>query len=190
MANLNMITPLTVQGIINKFCFTIGMLPTSYKESLTYEEQLLTIGKYLEETVYPAINNNAEALSELQTMFAALQDYVNNYFDNLDVTEEINAKLDEMASDGTLANIINQEIFGEINDSISEINGDITDINNDITAINTTIDNLEIKPTIFIGDSYGRISNNSWVEKMAFKLGLTLGTNAWKFCRDGARFCT
>ena len=106
MANLNMITPLTVQGIINKFCFTIGMLPTSYKESLTYEEQILCIGKYLEGTVYPAINNNAQALEELQELFIALQDYVNNYFDNLDVQEEINNKLDDMAESGHLQNII------------------------------------------------------------------------------------
>ena len=40
MADLNMIKPLGVQGIINKFCCTIGMLPTSYKQSLTYEEQI------------------------------------------------------------------------------------------------------------------------------------------------------
>ena len=89
MSNLNMITPLTVQGIINKFCYTIGMLPTSYKQSLTYEEQLIAIGHYLETTVYPAINNNATALAELQQLFVALHDYVNNYFDNLDVQEEI-----------------------------------------------------------------------------------------------------
>ena len=100
MADLNMIKPIGVQNLINKFCCTIGMLPTSYKESLTYEEQILAIGHYLETTVYPAINNNAEALTELQGLFVALEDYVNNYFDNLDVQEEINNKLDDMAESG------------------------------------------------------------------------------------------
>jgi hypothetical protein len=106
MSDLNMIKPQNVQGIINKFCFTIGMLPTSYKLSLTYEEQILAIGRYLEETVYPAINNNAEALLELQNLYQDLKDYVDNYFEDLDIQDEINQKLDEMAEHGTLAQII------------------------------------------------------------------------------------
>ena len=106
MSDLNMIKPQNVQGIINKFCLTIGMLPTSYKLSLTYEEQILAIGRYLEETVYPAINNNAEALLELQNLYQELKDYVDNYFEDLNVQEEINNKLDEMTEDGTLQEII------------------------------------------------------------------------------------
>lgn len=106
MSDLNLIKPKSVQNIINKFCYTIGMLPTSYKISLTYEEQILAIGQYLEETVIPALNNNAEAVAELQTLFVQLKDYVENYFDNLDVQNEINNKLDQMAEDGTLQEII------------------------------------------------------------------------------------
>lgn len=118
MSNLNFIKPQNVQGIINKYCLTIGMIPSSYKLSLTYEEQILAIGKYLEETVYPAINNNAEALAELQESFALLKNYVENYLDNIDIQEDVNNKLDEMVEDGTLGEIINQEIFGELNDKI------------------------------------------------------------------------
>ena len=96
MKNLTLIKPEKVQNIINKFCYTIGMIPTSYKVSLTYEEQIIAIGHYLEETVIPALNNNAEAVAELQSLFVQLKDYVENYFTNLDVQEEINNKLDEM----------------------------------------------------------------------------------------------
>lgn len=110
MENLEMIKPKRVQNIINKFCLTIGMLPTSYKISMTYEEQILAIGHYLETTVYPAINNNAEALSELQNLFIELKDYVDNYFDDLDIQAEINNKLDDMAQSGELAEIIAQYI--------------------------------------------------------------------------------
>lgn len=117
MENLNLIKPEKVQNIINKFCYTIGMIPTSYKMSLTYEEQIIAIGHYLETTVYPAINNNAEALAELQNLFLDLKNYVDNYFTNLDVQEEINNKLDAMAQDGTLAEIINT--FIETNCSIN-----------------------------------------------------------------------
>ena len=106
MENLNLIKPEKVQNIINKFCYTIGMIPTSYKMSLTYEEQILAIGHYLETTVYPAINNNAEALAELQNLFLDLKNYVDNYFENLDVQVEINNKLDEMAQNGELQEMI------------------------------------------------------------------------------------
>ena len=43
--------------------------------------------------------------------FDNLYTYVHDYFDNLDVQEEINNKLDVMAEDGTLATIIN-ELWG------------------------------------------------------------------------------
>ena len=104
-----------------KFCISIGMIPSSYKESMTYEEQLLWLCNYLENTVIPTVNNNGEVVTELQNLFIELKTYVDNYFTSLDVQEEINNKLDKMAEDGTLNRIINQEIFGDINNTISEI---------------------------------------------------------------------
>ena len=100
-----------------KFCCSIGMIPTSYKVSLTYEEQLLWVCDFLENTVIPTVNNNGQAVEELQNLFVTLTNYVDNYFDNLDVQEEINNKLDEMVEDGTLQEIIgnylnSKAIFG------------------------------------------------------------------------------
>ena len=89
-----------------RFCMTIGELPSSYVETMTYYEMVLWFTKYLGETIIPTVNNNAEAVTELQNLFVELQTYVNNYFDNLDVQEEINNKLDEMAEDGTLEQIV------------------------------------------------------------------------------------
>ena len=48
--------------------------------------------------------------NRLEGLFNELQSYVNNYFDNLDVQEEINNKLDDMVEDGTLQEIITQYI--------------------------------------------------------------------------------
>ena len=109
-----------------KFCCSIGMIPTSYKVSLTYEEQLLWLCDFLENTVIPTVNNNGQAVEELQNLFVTLTNYVDNYFDNLDVQQEINNKLDAMVEDGTLANIINQEIFGEINSQLATNTNDIS----------------------------------------------------------------
>lgn len=110
MENLNELKPVGKLSPFGHFCCTIGHLPTSYMISLTYEEQLLWLCQYLEKTVIPAVNTNAEAVAELQALYIQLKDYVDNYFTNLDVQQEINKKLDEMAEDGTLAQIINQYI--------------------------------------------------------------------------------
>lgn len=89
-----------------RMVMTIGTLPNAFTESLTYYEALAYFVKYLEETVIPAINQNGAATKELQDLFVELKDYVDNYFDNLDVQEEINNKLDEMAEAGTLQEIV------------------------------------------------------------------------------------
>lgn len=91
-----------------RFIYTIGELPTSYLISMTYEEQLIWLCNYLEKTVIPTINNNGEAVEELQNKFIELKSYIDNYFTNLDVQEEINNKLDEMAESGQLTDIVAQ----------------------------------------------------------------------------------
>lgn len=90
-----------VKGLrpFTKFLMTIGELPSSYLVSMTYEEQLLWFCNYLQNTVIPVVNNNAAAVIELQQ-------FVSSYFENLDVQEEINNKLDDMAESGELTEII------------------------------------------------------------------------------------
>lgn len=85
---------------------TIGALPTSFIDSMSYYEMLAWLCDYLEKTVIPAVNENAEVLEELQAAFVELQSYVDNYFENLDIQTEINAKLDDMAESGQLETII------------------------------------------------------------------------------------
>lgn len=95
---------------LKKICMTIGELPTSYLETMTYYEMLVWFTNFLRDNIIPTVNNNAEAVHELQILFVKLQDYVNNYFDNLDVQEEINNKLDNMLESGQLEQIIEQFI--------------------------------------------------------------------------------
>ena len=91
-----------------RMCVTIGNLPTSFMESMSYYEALEWLYKYLADTIIPTVNNTGEAVTELQNAFTLLQAYVDNYFDNLDVQEEINNKLDAMAESGELTDIIAQ----------------------------------------------------------------------------------
>lgn len=87
---------------------TIGALPTSFIDSMSYYEMLAWLCDYLQNTVIPAVDNNAEALKELQDAFVELKEYVDEYFDNLDIQTEIDNKLDEMAESGELAELITQ----------------------------------------------------------------------------------
>ena len=76
------------------------VLPAVYDESLSYYELLCKVMKSLNEVIEQS-NAVAEGLQELK-------DYVDHYFDNLDVQEEINNKLDEMVEDGTLQELIDE----------------------------------------------------------------------------------
>lgn len=100
-----MVTPSKLTPV-SRFVAAFGMLPSSYKEAMTYEEQLLWLCNYLEKEILPAINNNADGLAELQNLFVELKNYVDNYFDNLDIQAEVSAKIDEMVESGQLEEII------------------------------------------------------------------------------------
>ena len=102
-----MINPVNLKPF-KHFCITIGNLPTSYVDSLSYYEMLEWLCHYLKDTVIPAVNTNADAVTELQGLYVELKNYVDNYFENLDVQEEINNKLDDMAESGELTEIIAQ----------------------------------------------------------------------------------
>lgn len=100
-----MITPSKLSPV-SRFVAAFGMLPSSYKEAMTYEEQLVWLCNYLETEILPAINNNADGLAELQNLYVELKDYVDNYFDNLDIQAEVNAKIEAMVESGQLEEII------------------------------------------------------------------------------------
>ena len=93
-----------------RFCMSIAQVPSSYIAGLTMEEQLLWFCSYLQNEVIPTVNNNGGAVEELQALYLQLKAYVDNYFENLDVQEEVNNKLDEMAESGQLADIIAQYV--------------------------------------------------------------------------------
>lgn len=74
-------------------------------DALTYYQMLCKVVGFLQDVI-----TNNESLqynqTELLDAYNELQNYVNTYFENLDVQTEINNKLDQMAQDGTLQEII------------------------------------------------------------------------------------
>lgn len=85
------------------WCYQI--LPLSYDDSLSYYELLCKVVDALNKSMedIETLNDDMEGL---YTAYDELQDYVNHYFDSLDITTEINHKLDTMAANGTLGAVI------------------------------------------------------------------------------------
>lgn len=106
------------------------VLPLVYDDSLSYYELLCKVVDYLNKTMEDVdhMNTDMDTLySNFQTfqegtfrIYNELVDYVNTYFDELDVQEEINNKLDEMVSSGELVTILRPTIANEVSDWLSE----------------------------------------------------------------------
>lgn len=94
---VNEVTSVDVKTLtpFKRFIMTLGELPTSYLESMTYAELVMWFCNFLQEKVIPTVNNNADALQD-----------VIHYLENLDLQDEVNNKLDEMAESGQLQEIV------------------------------------------------------------------------------------
>ena len=81
------------------------VLPLVYDDTLSYYELLCKVVDYLNITMVDVSTLNSDVIN-LHEAFKQLQEYVNQYFSNLNVQNEINKKLDEMAVNGTLADLM------------------------------------------------------------------------------------
>ena len=90
------------------------VLPLVYDDSLSYYELLCKVVDYLNKSMEDVETLHGDVTS-LHTAYTELQNYVNVYFSTLDVQQEINNKLDSMAKDGTLTNLIKTYIDPLVN---------------------------------------------------------------------------
>ncbi len=150
-------------------------IPLYFDEEMSYYEVLCTLKAKVKEIITKTNSNDTKLIN----LYNELNDYTHNYFDNLDVQEEINKKLDIMATDGTLERIINKNIFNDINKQVAEIN-----------------EKLENQTTVFVGDSYalGVINTDtktefvkSWTEYLKDLLKLS-DNEYYRFAESGAGF--
>lgn len=81
------------------------VLPLVYDDSLSYYELLCKVVDYVN-NIISDLSVAEENIEAVRDAYSELENYVNNYFANLDVQDEINNKLDSMAADGTLGEII------------------------------------------------------------------------------------
>jgi len=88
-------------------------------DALTNYELMGKIIEYLNNIISNE-NTVQSNVTNLYNAFVSLNNYVSDYFDNLDVQDEINQKLDEMVTNGELENIVN-DIFLTLENQIGAL---------------------------------------------------------------------
>ena len=102
------------------------VLPLVYDDSLSYYEVLAKTVDYLNNVIEDD-KNVIELVNNLEVWVNENKEYIDNYFENLNVQNEINVKLDEMVDDGTFGEIIDpileqfeQDAMGNLSQQVSD----------------------------------------------------------------------
>lgn len=119
--------------------FVASAVPMVFDNSLSYYEALCALWKWLQDDVIDVINNNANVTDQYITLTNELKEFVEIYFDNLDVQEEINNKLDDMVRDGTFQAILNTYVEPTLNEFDERISANKTELENDISDVEESL---------------------------------------------------
>lgn len=112
-----------------KKCYEL-ILPTIYNESLSFEQKLNKIT----DIIMSLVKNGIELTEEL----IQLQEYIQQNIENITIEQ-----LNKWLQDGTLSNIINNELFGELNKKIEYIERYKVYYTSDYVIPNGNSDNTE-----------------------------------------------
>ena len=152
-------------------------------DSITYYEMLSQIAH----KINILIENNNTLDSNIKSIydgFMELENYVNNYFNNLDITTEIDNKINELVDDGTIQNmvenilIVYEQQVDKLNSALNNLNIELsnkinivnTNLQNQINSISSgspagvydTLDNLKSSETANKNRIYLISSTNKW----------------------------
>lgn len=136
--------------------FVCSAIPMVFDDSLSYYEALCALWKYVQ-GMTDVINNNATLEEEYILKFNELKTFVDTYFDNLDVQEEINNKLDQMAESGELAELIEKYYEGNIQVIFPLYGIDGTDTLGDCSIIKNGDKSLMIDTFSDVSEPYAKI---------------------------------
>lgn len=116
-----------------RYCSAI--IPTMFDDSLSYYEALCALNNFIQKNIVEVINNNATVTEAYIKLVDELKDYVEHYFDNLDVQEEIDNKLDIMAQDGTLGSLLNNYMKPYIDEQIADVKQYVNNIDELLSSL-------------------------------------------------------
>jgi len=150
-------------------------------DAITNYELLCKVVEYLNTTV-----NNVNLLND---SFTALYNYVHDFLSDLNIQDEIDKKLDEMAEDGTLTNLISkyvdpiyQEYENRINRNVSVQNIRINNIENKVESavsgaplIASSIDDMTDTTKLYVNTTDGYVyyydeTEEDWVRGWVYQV--------------------
>ena len=150
------------------------VLPNVYDDSLSYYEYLCKLNEYLNEVI-EQINTLTDNMSDYETdlsqqwldyktdlteQWTTYKNYIDNYFDNLNVQTEINNKLDAMASDGTLDALIQPYVNSEIATQVSAwLRENVDPVGSAVTIDKTLTISDSAADAKVVGDAINEINN-------------------------------
>ena len=102
------------------------VLPLVYDDSISYYELLCKVVNYLNITMEDVSTLNDD-VTAMYTAYDELQDFVNQYFTDLNVQRQIDNKLDRMAADGSLNALIDPVVTQVAVNTVGEALPDIVE---------------------------------------------------------------
>jgi len=142
---------------------------TTVEDSMTEFGQQFVINQQFLNSMADQLGQNVadleayinDRMEDFMNAYTQLQNYVNTYFDNLDVQEEINTKLDEMASDGTLNDLFDPVLETWMQQKTAQIDAAIANQDAIQAAQNARISVLEGRMDTFDSLPSGSTSGNA-----------------------------
>lgn len=86
---------------------------------------------------------DTELKDAITNIYNEIISLVNEHLSTIDIPSTVRTVMNEMKDDGTLDEIINQEIFSELNNSIEGLETSVNNINNSIANINLEISSIK-----------------------------------------------
>lgn len=143
----------------NLFCAQNFPLIEENFDALTTYQLLCKLNGYLNQIITDLnitednMNTQNNNIKMLLNAYNELQSYVNTYFDNLDVQEEINNKLDAMAKDGTLTKLIEDYVNPYIQQQNNKINEIEETVNNRLNQQDSQIGAIKSSSPVIVNST-------------------------------------
>ena len=139
-------------------------------DAMTEWQLFQKIGEWINKII-DSQNTVGTEMEKVVSAYIELYKYVDNYFKNLDVQDEINNKLNEMAESGELTELIKNyvdPIFNEFSDNI----------NNEVDSINTKVNSLASGSPAGV---YQTLEDLQQADPDHKKIYLVLSDNSWYY---------